>query len=229
MKEQPIGDSTDFVRVASCETPTQAHLLKGMLESAGLTPRVADANVIQANSWMTQALGGVRVLVPASQQEAARQAIAEFDAGAYQLPGEEAAPVSYSELASPVFSPDRAVLLSFALTPVFGAAVQLANSRILGQTGRQTRQWAWLLVLAALSLAGIVFAHRLDPGPLVVFRASLALSFITVVWYFSAGQDQSKALLAAYGIRYRKRSLALPALGVAIACLVFGWALGNFA
>jgi len=96
-------EAGDFVRVASCSTPTEAHLLKGVLESAGLSPRVADANFVQAYSWMAPAAGGVRVLVPASQVAAARQAITDFNDGAYQLGDEEVAAPSYSELPKPLF------------------------------------------------------------------------------------------------------------------------------
>ena len=124
----------DFVRVATCSTPTEAHLLKGVLQSAGLTPHVADENIVQANAWMTQALGGVRVLVPASQVEAAQKALGELNAGAYQLEGEEVATVTYKEQPSPLFSPDKAVLLSFLLTPVFGAAIQIVNALALGRS-----------------------------------------------------------------------------------------------
>jgi len=222
--------SGDFVRVATCATPTEAHLLKGVLESAGLAPQVADANIVQAHSWMTHAVGGVRVLVPASQVQAAQEAIAAFQAGSYQLEGEEEAPpATYAELPSPVFSPDRAVLLSFVLTPAFGAAVQVANASALGGAARRASLWVWLCLLAAASVAGIVFMHRLNPGLFVVFRASFALSAITVAWYFIAGQNQSKAMLATYGSRYKRRSVAKLSLAVAAALLALGWALSEFA
>lgn len=79
----------DFVPVATCNTPTEAHLLSGVLEAAGLHPHVADSHFLQAHSWMTPAAGGVRVLVPASQVPAAADAIAQFRAGAYELQGNE--------------------------------------------------------------------------------------------------------------------------------------------
>ena len=221
-------EAGDFVRVASCSTPTEAHLLKGVLESAGLSPRVADANFVQAYSWMAPAAGGVRVLVPASQVAAARQAITDFNDGAYQLGDEEVAAPSYSELPKPLFSPDRAVLLSFVLTPAFGAAVQIANASILGDASRRVGQWVWLFLLAAASVAGIAFVHRLSPGPLVAFRASFVLSAVTVVWYFAGGQAQSRKFLATYGPKYQKRSLAKLSVVAAAALLILGLALSEF-
>lgn len=218
----------DFVRVATCASPTEAHLLKGVLESAGLSPHVADANIVQANTWMTQAVGGVRVLVPSSQVAAAQSAIAEFNAGAYQLEGDSAPAPSYRTLPSPVFSPDRAVLLSFLLTPVFGAAVQLANTAALG-TGRRASQWVWLCLLAASSVLGIAMVHGMSPGPFVAFRASFVMAFITVVWYFIAGQSQSRLLLATYGPKYPKKSVVPPALLTALALLGVGWLLSEYA
>jgi hypothetical protein len=169
------------------------------------------------------------VLVPASQVAPARQVIAEFNAGAYQLEGEGLAVTSYSELPRAAFSPDRAVLLSFVLTPAFGAAVQVANAWSLRVDKPRGSQWLWLLLLAAASGTAVAVLHRLSPGPLVAFRASFVLSFVTVVWYFLAGQQQSRRLLATYGPKYRKRSLAKQALVSASVLLALGWAMSEFA
>lgn len=87
------GQQGDFVRVASCFSPTEAHGLKGVLEAAGLRAVVADAQVAQAHSWMTTALGGVRVLVPAEQAEQAAEVLAQYNQGDFALdePDEEVA------------------------------------------------------------------------------------------------------------------------------------------
>jgi len=78
----PAGD---FVVVARCETPTEAHVLQQTLAAAGVAARVADAHLVQAHSWMTGAVGGVRVLVPASLAADAQAVLAEFRAGAFEL------------------------------------------------------------------------------------------------------------------------------------------------
>jgi hypothetical protein len=85
MSEHTAVYEGDFVTIASCTTPTEAHLLKETLIAAGLKAEVADANFIQANSWMSNAAGGVRVLVPSAFAAEARATVDAFNAGAYQL------------------------------------------------------------------------------------------------------------------------------------------------
>jgi len=221
--------STDFVLVATCSTPTDAHVTRGVLESAGLSPVVENANLVQAYGLMTQAVGGVRVLVPPGQTEAARQALTDFNAGALSLDSDEAPVASRSTPAAPLFSPDRAVLLGFLLTPAFAQAIQIGNAQALRDESGAVARWLWLLVLAGASVGGVAVMHALNPGPLVVFRASFVLSFITVVWYFIVGQNQSRAYLAAYGTGYAKRSLFLPTLVTAGVLWLVGWAISEFA
>lgn len=85
MTEQEQEYEGDFVVVTTCETPTEAHLLKETLVAAGLPAQVADANFVQANPWMSSAVGGVRVLVPASLADEAKATLAAFNAGALQI------------------------------------------------------------------------------------------------------------------------------------------------
>lgn len=229
MNDAAAAEADDFVRVARCATPTEAHLLKGVLESAGLAPVVADAHVVQANAWMTQAVGGVRVMVPARQREAALEAIAAYEAGAYALSDEPAAPPRFSEQPWRLFSPDRAVVLSLALTPAFGAAVQIANAHRMGDRAHPVGLWAWFVVLLAASVAGVALIHAISPGPTVVFRASWGLLFITALWYFAYGKDQSSRLLGTFGPHYRKRSLAPAALLTGLGQLAIGWILSELA
>lgn len=92
MPERTATYEGDFVTVASCTTPTEAHLLKETLIAAGLKAEVADANFIQANSWMSNAVGGVRVLVPAALAAEAKATVDAFNAGAYQLDANHGAP-----------------------------------------------------------------------------------------------------------------------------------------
>jgi hypothetical protein len=200
-----------------------------VLEAAGLSAHIADANLGQANPWMTQVFGGVRLLVPGSQATAALEAISKFNAGAFHLEGEEAAVKVIAQVPRPAFSPDRAVVLSFLLTPIFAASVQVANSWIFGVDRRQASQWVWLVLLTAASTVAVAVVHRLSPGPFVAFRASFVMSFITVVWYFLAGQQQSRRLLDAYGSRYKKRSLFGPAIAAAGVLFALGWSISEFA
>lgn len=229
MNEAAAAEADDFVRVARCATPTEAHLLKGVLESAGLAPVVADAHVVQANSWMTQAVGGVRVLVPATQQAAALEAIAAYDAGAYALSDEPVAAPQFAEQPCRLFSPDRAVVLSLALTPAFGAAVQIANAHLMRERAHRWGLWAWFLGLLIASVGGVALIHALSPGPTVIFRASWGLLFITALWYFAYGKAQCSRVLGTYGPHYRKRSLAPAALLTGLGQLAVGWLLSELA
>jgi hypothetical protein len=56
------------------------------LEAAGVPAVVADANLVQMNSLWAIALGGVRVLVPASRVAEAKDVIAAFNRGDFALP-----------------------------------------------------------------------------------------------------------------------------------------------
>jgi hypothetical protein len=127
-------------------------------------------------------------------------------------------------LARPIYSPDRTFVLSFVLTPVFGAATHLANGfRINGKP--RVRDWAWL-VLALLATAGaIAFAHSLARGPFVVFRASYMLAPLTVIWYFLAGQDQTRTVLTRFGPNFARRHLLDVGLLAGTIAFCVGWAL----
>jgi hypothetical protein len=76
----------DMLLAARCLTPTEAHILQACLEAAGIPSVVTDDQLLQANAFLTAAVGGVRVLVPASCLAQAKEVIAAFHQGAYQLP-----------------------------------------------------------------------------------------------------------------------------------------------
>lgn len=215
----------DFQPVTSCATPTEAHLLKGVLESAGLDPVTTDGHLLQAYDWLTPAVGGVRVLVPAAQVAAAKEALAAYREGAYELADEDAAPQQAKEkLAKPIFSPDIAALLSFFLvSPAFGSGVQLLNARTLNGRAPGAMAWAWFVLLAGATLATMVSVTRFPHGPLNPALAALTTSLLTVAWYFLCGQPQSRAVLQRYGPAYPRRSLVPLALGVAIAQFLIGF------
>lgn len=223
----PDRDSDDFVCVAQRQTATEAHLIKGVLQSAGLTPHVGDEHIVQFYSLITPALGGVRVLVPGSEVAAARRAIADYEAGHLLLEGEEAPAPPSGKLSAPVFNPDHAAMLGFVLTPAFGAAIQLANARTVAPGASRIGPWISFLVLAAMSLAGVLALHERQGGVFVVFLASLLLSAVNIAWYVLGGQRQSRTLIATYGSRYETKSLVTLAVGSAIAALAFGWILST--
>lgn len=224
--DAPAPDG-DFEPVASCSTPTEAHLLKGVLESAGLDPATTDGHLLQAYDWLTPAVGGVRVLVPSAQVAAANEALAAYRAGEYELPDEDATPRSPKEtLAAPIFSPDIAAVLSFFLvSPAFGAGVQLLNARALQGRAAGALAWAWFCLLSAATLTTMVAVARWPDGPLNPAIVAVTTSLLTAAWYFMAGQPQSRAVLQRYGPAYARRSLVPLALGVAVAQIMLSWTL----
>ena len=76
----------DFETVARFLNPTDAHITCAYLEAAGVPAFVADANIVQMNSLFAIALGGVRVLVPASRVAEAKDVIQAFNRGDFALP-----------------------------------------------------------------------------------------------------------------------------------------------
>jgi hypothetical protein len=75
----------DFVTVAKYFLPMDAHIVCGCLAAAGVAATVADAHLLQTDSLLTPALGGVRILVPADQLQRAHAVIDAFNRGEFQL------------------------------------------------------------------------------------------------------------------------------------------------
>lgn len=78
-------DADSFATVAQLLNPTEAYLLAGCLQAAGIAAVVADANLIQANYLLAIAVGGVRILVPTARASDAAAVIAAFNRGDYAL------------------------------------------------------------------------------------------------------------------------------------------------
>ncbi len=90
---KPIGVSSgddkyegDFVTIAQYINPINAHIVCSCLEAAGVPAVVADANLVQMNSLLTFAVGGVRIRVPAARVSEAKDVIAAFNRGDFALP-----------------------------------------------------------------------------------------------------------------------------------------------
>ena len=89
----PADDDRDFVTVARRLDPIAAELLRGRLAADGIPARLADAHLVQTYSLGAAALGGVRVMVPASWTPQALRAIAAVEQGALALDEEPLAGV----------------------------------------------------------------------------------------------------------------------------------------
>jgi putative signal transducing protein len=88
MSEVPDNENAGhgkLIVLARFFVPMDAYVLKACLESNDVPAVVADAHMVQANEFLTTAIGGVRVLVPESHFERALEIQKAFDAGEYQL------------------------------------------------------------------------------------------------------------------------------------------------
>ena len=85
MNDDETTSSRDLFTVATYYIPTDAHIVQGCLVAAGIPAVVADDNLVQTDSLLTPALGGVRILAPQSYMQQAQEVIAAFNRGEYQL------------------------------------------------------------------------------------------------------------------------------------------------
>ena len=77
-EEEPHGD---FVTVTRVFNSLEAEMLRGCLEAEGIPVTLGDAQTIQTDTLLTVALGGIRVMVPATFADAARQTVEAFERG----------------------------------------------------------------------------------------------------------------------------------------------------
>ena len=75
----------DLVLIARFFTPVEAHMLQSRLQADGVLAVVIDAQLVGVNPLLTLALGGVRVLVPESDYERAREIVSAIERGDYAL------------------------------------------------------------------------------------------------------------------------------------------------
>jgi hypothetical protein len=202
-----LGDLTPVARKA---TVTEANLLKNALIAAGIPASVADANFIQADTWLTTAAGGVRVLVPASFVEQALSEIPEIEKGAYALEGEDAVEAVARPQATDLalWPPDAAAFWSFLLTPLFGAVLHYANSRVLGQAQLARTALAGLVMSSLVTFIALYMALQNDWGLMTGLRASLVASAYTALWYIFAAYPQSRYVATSFGRHYARKGLA---------------------
>jgi len=80
-KDPPPPDlarpAENFVTVASCSTSPEAHAIRCHLEAAGITVFLADEFLVTMDWLLSNAVGGIKVQVPESEAERARQVLAE--------------------------------------------------------------------------------------------------------------------------------------------------------
>lgn len=221
-----------FVVVAQRFTPTEAHILRGCLEAAGIPATVSDANLVQADNWLTTAVGGVRVNVPHAFLEQAREVIAALDAGLLDLDADvgaqnEGEPGSRPAFPPPtparhdiaLWNPDAAALFSLLLTPLFGATLHFLNSRRLGDDTQSLKARLALASGALVTFGALSIGFSNDVSVSNTFAASGMVAVYTLLWYVFIGHGQSQLVSARYGARYRKMTLWVPVV-IALAMLL---------
>lgn len=83
-KVEPDG-SGDLVTVTRVFNSLEAEMLRGCLVAEGIPATLGDAQTIQTDTLLTLALGGIRVMVPASFADAARFTVDAFERGALEI------------------------------------------------------------------------------------------------------------------------------------------------
>jgi hypothetical protein len=78
-------EGRDLFVVAKCMVPTDAFLLRGVLQAGGVPAVVADAHHVQADLLIAPALGGVRILAPEAYLAQAREILAAYERGDFLL------------------------------------------------------------------------------------------------------------------------------------------------
>jgi hypothetical protein len=78
----------DWQTLTTVFSPTEAYLLRGVLQAAGVPASVADAHLVQAHGLLAPAIP-VRVQVPALRVEQGKEVLAAFERGDYGLSDDE--------------------------------------------------------------------------------------------------------------------------------------------
>jgi hypothetical protein len=70
-----MDEQSELIVVRSFSQPHEAHLACSALQAAGLAATVADANIVAMDWLYSNAVGGVKVLVRAEDESAAREVL----------------------------------------------------------------------------------------------------------------------------------------------------------
>jgi Putative prokaryotic signal transducing protein len=79
----------DWVSVDGFTDAIHADIVRGRLEAEGIPALLANRHLVTADWTVSQALGGVRIMVPPEHVLAAREIIAQIDAGEFLDTDEE--------------------------------------------------------------------------------------------------------------------------------------------
>lgn len=228
--ELPPDDtaSPTFLVLARFANVIEAQVLKDLLVVEGIPANLGDAHTVQSNGLWNNALGGIRVMVPAASLARARELMSQMQSGALALDADAdpglPAPVVATRQA--LWNPDVAAVFSVLLTPVFGGVLTLLNERTLANPRGQRTAMAWLTI--SIAMVGLatwrLCTDGASPSPWLGLRVSGLVLPYTILWYLFGAHAQSSRIAKAHGRQYVHRSvlraaplavLALAAVGLA--------------
>lgn len=76
-----MDDTNDYCVIARLMIPTDAHVIRGCLEAAGIPVILTDDQHMQANLLLAPAIGGARILVRENDLARAREILAAYERG----------------------------------------------------------------------------------------------------------------------------------------------------
>ena len=221
----PDGDMTTIARLSM---PTEAGILKDCLRAAGIPACIADGNLVQADSLLSIAVGGVRVMVPTSRLDEAKEVLHDFERGAFELESDDERPVVKPKVTNiPLWNPDAAAFFAIFLTPVFASIIHFLNSRALQNQKLMRTATISLVTSVVITAIALYMAAFRGWSWVTMFHASLIASAYTLLWYFFAGHYQSKFIAEYCGTRYLKRGLMKFVL-LAVICMMLPGYIGEW-
>lgn len=190
----------DYVVLAIFNTPTEAYIVKGCLEAAGIHAVIADDHLVQADSLLTVALGGVRLRVQEKNLGAARQVLVDFDRGAFVLEEAEAdaEPANHNHADGNSHSADTADTADTAdFTDVTRAPLALPGMTVWSPDNAAF--WSLLFTPIFGSVLHVFNATRLGQTRLL-YNALFWLAINTyctnyIVWHTAKGDNLLETLL----------------------------------
>ncbi|MFZ4874232.1 putative signal transducing protein [Janthinobacterium sp. Mn2066] len=81
-----MDSNNDYCLLARLMIPTDAHVIRGCLEAAGIPVILTDDQHMQANLLLAPAIGGARILVRESDVARANDILAAYERGDLALP-----------------------------------------------------------------------------------------------------------------------------------------------
>ena len=125
---------TDLVTIETYTNPLEAHIARGLLESEGVPATLGSEHHVWASWHFAQALGGVRLQVPAEYADRARDVLGRQRRGEFQAALEQEQGVDESRCG-------------------------LCGSNDLRFTHLP---WSILLLMLTLGVSGLIFPPRID-------------------------------------------------------------------